>query len=370
MLLACFSACQFDPSVPVLNRDSGAGDDSGRPGSDAVMATDASPCDMPTCGWAYRRALSIDVARISSSLTDIPVLIVLDEQRIRYGATLPGGADLRFYSQDLVLLAHDIERWDASDRSFIWVRVPEMAPDAQPLQLWMYYGNPSAPDGQDPGAVWSNDFVSVHHLSGNYRDSTAAHRDGAPSDSLLDVTGPSGRAFYFNGVGDYIELPDESAYDFGDQLSASLWFRVESFTYAWQALLTKGDRSWRLARSQINDHLSFGTTDNDGSHTNHNGSQSVDDDSWHHALITYDGTRAEIYVDGVLDVSNGYSESISNTNSRVLIGENSQMTGRWFHGSLDEVRIAATPRSADWALVEYLTVADDTFISVGPEEAL
>ena len=367
LLLVLVCACQFDA------RGVNPGENGDTDARTAVGDADGpdGPCVGSGCSFAYRRPISINVARIGTSLTDVPVAVILDNTRIDYTKVQPDGADLRFYSQDLATsLDYEIERWDPAGRSLVWLLIPELVPSLEPLRLWMYHGDPDAAPGQNPPAVWTNNFVSVHHLAGDYMDSTSANRHGTTPNNPSDTTGPLGGAFAFDGNNDYIALPDETAYDFGTEMSASIWFKVNNFSRDWQALLTKGDHSWRLHRYGGDQMLSFSTTDGGGDHTNHIGVRNVNDGMWHHALITYDGARAILYIDGAVERNDGYTNNLGNTSDPVFIGENNERRDRYFNGSLDEVRIARVPRNQDWAVVEFLAATDDTFVVVGPEEAL
>ena len=60
----------------------------------------------------------------SSNLQDFPVLVKLDSSRVDYSQTQDNGEDLRFYDADGTLLSHEIETWNESGDSFVWVKVP------------------------------------------------------------------------------------------------------------------------------------------------------------------------------------------------------------------------------------------------------
>ena len=81
----------------------------------------------------------------------------------------------------MTLLAYEIEKWDETGNSYVWVRVPQV--DASNTDfIWMYYGNPTIGDGQNPTGVWDADFKLVHHL----KETAGAHVDSTsnPNDSI------------------------------------------------------------------------------------------------------------------------------------------------------------------------------------------
>jgi hypothetical protein len=65
----------------------------------------------------------------------------------------------------------------------------------------------------------------------------------------------------------------------------------------------------------------------------------VNDGQWHHAAGVYDGSMLYLYVDGMLDNSMPSSGSIATNSYDVCIGENSQVTGRYWDGLIDDVQV-------------------------------
>lgn len=365
----CLWGCGFDaPSVP------GAGD--GAPPPDSALPADAGPPDAfcgAACNFARRRLLTLDSTGIDTELLNIPVLIKLDPTRIDYEVAQDNGGDLRFVTTDLMNeLAYEIESWEQGGTSFVWLKVPRLPPESegQPFTVFMYYGNANAQPWPAPSEVWENGFVSVHHLHGNMLDATGTGHDGSSQKPPTPGVGRVGGGHVFDGDEDYIELPGEADYDFVQSLSVSLWFQVRQFDRDWQALVAKGDSSWRVHRYDNDRILSF-STDSAGAFP-HNGSgrSNVDNGNWHHVLVSYDGAQKRMYIDGQLDYQSPYSQRLYNTDFPVHIGENSDVRGRYFDGAIDEVRIADVPRPAAWVLAEYRSVTDDGFVTFGAEEAL
>ena len=75
--------------------------------------------------WQFRRELTFDNSSRAEHLIDFPVLVKLDATRIDYGQTQDNGEDLRFFDGTGTRpLAHEIELWDESGTSYVWVKVP------------------------------------------------------------------------------------------------------------------------------------------------------------------------------------------------------------------------------------------------------
>src|SRR3990172_6933031 len=74
--------------------------------------------------WSHRRKLAFDNTGQGENLMGFQVLVVLNGGRIDYNKTRNDGFDLRFVdANDTTLLDHEIEKWDESGNSYVWVRI-------------------------------------------------------------------------------------------------------------------------------------------------------------------------------------------------------------------------------------------------------
>lgn len=67
---------------------------------------------------------------------------------------------------------------------------------------------------------------------------------------------------------------------------------------------------------------------------------------WHNIAVTFDGTNARMYIDGVLDTTEALSPVLSNTQSFIIAGAGGSNTTSFFNGTIDEVRVWGTALSA------------------------
>jgi hypothetical protein len=181
------------------------------------------------------------------------------------------------------------------------------------------------------------------------QDGTAATDSAGENDGKLigDPTwrptgGKVGGALAFDGDGDYVEVTDGSDFDITQQITVAAWIKVDAFDKSWQAIVAKGDDSWRLQRDQETDGLEFacgGVTVPHSKWGDIHGTVNINDGQWHHAVGVYDGDKLYLYVDGALDASVAASGKINLNDYPVLIGENAQMPGRFWNGLIDDVRV-------------------------------
>jgi len=127
------------------------------------------------------------------------------------------------------------------------------------------------------------------------------------------------------------------------EVTVAAWIKVNRFDKEYQAIVTKGDSAWRLQRNANTDTLEFacsGLAIPDGSQWGGlYGNRSVNDGKWHHIAGVYDGRNMYIYIDGEVDSTQPASGPIGTNDHPVYIGENAEMTGRFWNGLIDDVRV-------------------------------
>ena len=74
--------------------------------------------------------------------------------------------------------------------------------------------------------------------------------------------------------------------------------------------------------------------------------RAITDTDWHHYAITWNGTSHTFYIDGVASGTSTVNNPTTTSNNLVL-GADSDGTSHHFYGSLDEIKISNTVRSAE-----------------------
>ena len=195
------------------------------------------------------------------------------------------------------------------------------------------------------GDVWSFDMMGklvgwwkFDETEGN----TAVDSSGNGNDGILvgnpvwrPQGGKIGGALEFSGKGDYVKIANKPAFDITNQITISAWVNITSVPQEWTGIVTKGDTAWRMSTSFAKNVFHFGVSSNDYL----NGMTEVGTGEWHHVACVYDGKKMRIYVDGVIDASGWRTGPIATNDFPVCIGENIELTGRCWHGLIDDVRI-------------------------------
>ena len=168
-------------------------------------------------------------------------------------------------------------------------------------------------------------------------DYSGSGYDGIVNGDCAGVVGKLDRAINFDGNGDFINIGDPLGLKITSKITVAAWIKVNAFNRAYQAVITKGDSSWRLQRYANTNYMEFSCTGT--SNPILFGSKNVNDGLWHHVAGVYDGSRIYLYVDGVLDKDQAAIGSISTNSASVYIGENSEQSGRYFDGIIDSVKV-------------------------------
>jgi hypothetical protein len=155
----------------------------------------------PACGYAYKRAITIDHNDVigdsgdTVDLIDFPVVIKESGTWLRNSSYTGGrienvnGYDIIFKdSTETLTLAHEIEYYNegseaANGELVAWVKIPTLDANANTV-IYMYYGNSCiADETQNRNAVWNSNYKMVQHLqetSGTHEDSTANKNHTVP----------------------------------------------------------------------------------------------------------------------------------------------------------------------------------------------
>ena len=212
------------------------------------------------------------------------------------------------------------------DTTYFW-RVAEVAADGSvtPGNLWSFR------TGRLVG-WWKLDETTGTVAA----DAGGNHHAGTLVGNPTWARGAVGGALELDGQGDYVDLATGPDFDITGQITVAAWVKVNAFDVDWQAIVTKGDTAWRLSRDQGNT-LHFACTGLWPEWVR--GSVNVHDGQWRHVAGTYDGNELRLYVDGKLDVSAKTQGAINVNAYPVYIGENSEHSGRGWHGLIDDVRL-------------------------------
>jgi hypothetical protein len=322
--------------------------------------------------WGARVKITFDNSGQAQNLDNFPVLIKLDSSRIQYFRTQDAGQDIRFVDDDdATVLDHEIELWDESGTSYVWVRVPRINALSSADFIYMYYDNVNAADGQNPTGVWDVNYRGVWHLKeagSPYAESTANPNDGTSTSAPTRTTGRIGYGQDFDGASNFINVGNDGSLNLIGALTLEAWVQLQvPRAPNWGADIVGKEDQYRLYHDFDADYRMTLTVDTPT--RPYPSDDPLPPNTWLYVVGVYDGTNnAMIYVNG------SWAATVPNTGTPITPVATSVEIGRSlsgtieFDGLIDEVRISSLDRSADWIAAQHLSMTD-TFATFAAPEA-
>ena len=358
----------------------------------SALFADALP--QPT-GFAFAKGAKFTVAGYTnangtarSKLENFPVLVRLAEDSpsdfayndLQYPST---GADLCFVDMATNSLPFEIDTWNASGESLIWVRLPSMTNGTEFVMCWGGGASGKSVCNESP----FSGYVGVWHMSaasGTVADSSgngfAASPSGpAAATACVAVTGLVGNGRQCStdlGAAklSYLSVPSYDSKSVGDTFAISGWVSIGSGQ-------TGSDNDARLFSRKENYQNTHGWEvlwkTSDEIHVR--GAASGDNikvtgrvyagNGWKHVFIVYDGKNSVFYENGAQKGSKTGGTAATENGRPLAIGGYANDNGSQLLGSVDECRLLDAVPSADWVKAEYDSMNDAAFLTAGEAES-
>jgi len=216
--------------------------------------------------------------------------------------------------------------------------------------------------------------IAYYPFNGNANDVVGGFNGTVNGATLApDRDGNPNSAYLFDGVDDFIEVMNSTAFNFGtDEFAVSLWIKPLNPTQAFQMVFIKGglnggsDPHYWL---RLNDPLLGGTALRGlwGNGTpnpeiiDYNNASLLYDGEWHHVVFQRTNERDELYIDCVLvGTTSEASKDISGIGNLLLGAQHpnpptSSVVYNFYNGLIDEIAIYDS--SLDMTGVEELCTA-------------
>jgi len=343
-------------------------------------------------GWSrYTLPISFINYAFSGTLTNFPLLVVLgtnlaDFSYNQFAAT--NGGDLRFADGNGNELNYELEKWNPSGASYVWVQMPLLNSNSMLQASWGNAALTNPPSYTTNGAAWNSNYVGVWHLGQTppavAQDSTANTNRATPSAAMgatNQVPGNLDGSLDFDGVADYLNVPSTPALGLTNgPFTLSAWINLNAaddgviigkgqngvIYYSW--FLTVGnnpgvDNGNTSNRLCVGFRTSSGSADTYVTQTNN-----VTLSNWMHVAGTYDGAKLTLYVNGQVNATKAASGLCFSNSTQLWIGADS---GRdYLNGRIDELRVENVARPANWVWAAYGNTASNnwfnTYGTVGP----
>ena len=330
----------------------------------------------------YDKTLQITVNGVPENvtLTDFPLLVRLSETAIT-GFSYEdfqgsNGSDIRFETADGTGLAYEVDTWNETGESLVWVKVPTLA---KGNVLTMRYGS-DAPDANAPTAVWAN-YVAVYH--GN--DLTCATGGDYPASPLPATGGYTlsttradhlGSAFFNSNTaqGTRFKLGTRdknplAALSSVSRFAVSAWVRSTSATPKVRFFSNKvayGDDGFEYMGISGTGVILRGNGSSTQVGANTALYQILKNQSWNFVAATIDGTAGRMIVNDQ-SVSGSVATPGTAGSQGVAFGGYAADNNKYdsLTGYADEIRIYDGVPAADYLQAEYEQVVTAGYVSYG-----
>ena len=335
----------------------------------------------------YAKYFEITAAGVpeGATLTDFPLLVRLSTDISGFAYTdfvNNDGTDLRFEDANGNALAYDIDTWNTSGESLVWVKVPSLQKDDI---ITAKFGS-VAPDANDATNVWSN-YVFVWHGNGDGtgQDATGRTRTMTPQANgfaiSADETAFLGSSYLNTESSNNAKKISVASNPFSDLTSigtyaVSLWIKPAQAEPNIRLISTKKtytNNGMELMAISGSGMLLRGNGNSKtiawpGTNTDY-GYQALKKQSWAHVAGVADGTSGKIFTNG-----QSFSGTINATTSAAEGFSICGMGGDGTYdkpsmGYVDEVRLYNGNPADEYLAAEYAQVVTPGYVTYGAVQA-
>ncbi len=171
-------------------------------------------------------------------------------------------------------------------------------------------------------------------------DATGHGQTGTLSGPVRSTAGRFGGALSFDGVNDWVTVPDSNTLDLTTAMTMEAWVDPSAVGTAWRTVLLKEQPTsnliYALYAGDGGGHAAtnvFTTADRGIT-----GTTATPLNAWTHLAATYDKATLRLYVNGVQVATRSVTGNIKVSTGVLRIGGNN-IWGEWFAGLIDEVRV-------------------------------
>lgn len=215
---------------------------------------------------------------------------------------------------------------------------------------------------QVPSYVPTNGLVGWWPFNGNANDESGNGNNGTVNGATLtsDRFLNSNNAYSFDGVDDFIQIPNINLINGQNGISVSAWCQIIGYNGqicpdCYQYIVSKGSDAntghFGIKYSQNPNSFDFFISVNNfqtNGYIYSNSSYPIPQSSWHNLIMTYDNQNLKVYVDGILRNSMPYTLPYSPNLDPILVGKHILSSFPYFtNGKIDDIGIwnrALTPQ--------------------------
>jgi hypothetical protein len=170
-------------------------------------------------------------------------------------------------------------------------------------------------------------------------DASGTGNIGTTNGPTRITTGRFGRALSFDGINDWVTIPDASSLDLTNRMTLEAWVYPIALGTPWRTVLLKeqpGNLVYALYAGDGTPRPSGEVFV--GSNLDTHGTTAPALNAWTHLAVTYDGAALRLLVNGTQVSTRAVTGSMPNSTGVLRLGGNN-IWPEWFSGRIDEVRV-------------------------------
>ena len=197
------------------------------------------------------------------------------------------------------------------------------------------YAEASCPTATSLVGAWGFDEAS----GGSVTDASGRGNAGTIAGATRTASGRFGSALTFDGVNDWVTVPDSASLDLTNRATLEAWVHPTALGSAWRTAVLKEQTGQLVYALYANNDA--------GRPTGHlftssdlftNGTAALPLNAWSHLAMTWDGATQRLFVNSVQVGSRTVGGALVNSTAPLRFGGNG-VWAEWFAGRIDEVRI-------------------------------
>ena len=356
--------------------------------STCAFAADVSTAAPEDWEYSFRISLGSEMKAAvgSGSETNFPILVRLSEAEIdgfKYGNFEQSDySDLIFVDAEDNFLEYEVDTWNPSGTSLVWVRVPALRANSAVICCYggRKYSHESSRVWEDYIGVWHMNEASgtVADATGNGYTATPAKGEWGDLDQQIAVDGVVGNARQ-NGTkntkyGNYLSIPSYDKEGCAGVFTYSAWYKLNEVSghprlvsrkeyykneNGWEAEMYDGSPTTVTAR---------GSKDDEGKYLRPDNYPSFVAD-WVYLTLVYNGPTLTMYGNGE-QLASGEIMTAGDTNLTLSIGCNSNGTEEALNGQYDEARLSKGTMTSARVKLDYLNMKNTDALVYGAVQYL
>jgi hypothetical protein len=167
-------------------------------------------------------------------------------------------------------------------------------------------------------------------------DASPQRNTGTLSGAAWTAAGKNGGALSFDGVDDWVTVPDASSLALTNAMTLEAWVRPTALS-SWRTVILKETLS-NLAYALYGSTSNASRPDTEAGSAWLYGPSALATNTWSHLAATYDGTTLRLYVNGTQVASKASSVLMPVSSGPLRMGGNA-IWGEFFSGQIDDVRV-------------------------------